>query len=199
VQTSLLQAQVFMLDFQAARWLMNGEVPGQAGNDHPTSAPTGVFPTADGHINLAVGGGAMWRRFVELLGDPRLKAPEFADEQTRRANRAALNAVIGEHTTADTSAGWLARFTAAEIPCGEINTIDQVFAAPQVRHLGLARDFVSQERGPSRLVGQPIIMSDAESRIQRPPPLLGQHTAEVLGDLGYDASALAALGAEGVI
>src|SRR5918992_1337581 len=149
VQTSLLQAQVFMLDFQAARWLMDREVPGQAGNDHPTSIPTGVFETSDGHINIACAGQAMWLKLKALFGDPAFDDPDFADPPARSKNRKKLNALIDAHTRKDTAATWIGRLNEAGIPCGEINTIDKVFENPQVEHLGLAADVVSQERGPT--------------------------------------------------
>lgn len=199
VQSSLLQAQVFMLDFQAARWLMNKEVPGQAGNDHPTSIPTGVFETSDGHINIACAGQAMWLKFKPLFGDPAFDDPDFADPATRSVNRKKLNALIGSHTRKGTAAEWIARLNKTGIPCGEINTIDKVFDNPQIKHLGIATDVVSQERGPSQLVGQPILMNRSKSAIRRPPPLLGQHSAEVLAEVGYGADEITELSKTGVI
>ena len=199
VQTSLLQAQVFMLDFQAARWLVDGEVPGQAGNHHPTSIPTGVFETSDGHINLACAGQAIWLRFKELMDDEAFDHPDFASPQDRSKNRDGLNELINSHTRRAPSADWIDRLNAAGIPCGEINAIDQVFASPQVRHLGMARDVVSQERGPTRLVGQPMRLSRTDSAIKGPPPLLGQHNDEILGELGYSAAQIDELRAGGIL
>jgi len=185
VQTSLLQAQTFMLDFQASRWLMNQEIPGQAGNNHPTSIPTGVFETSDGYINIACAGQAIWERLQESLDDKRLHAPEFADGLKRSDNRDELNAIINEITRTDSCDNWIEKLNADGVPCGEINSIDKVFDSPQVKHLGIARDMVSQERGQTQIVGQPIIMSDAESNIACPPPTLGQHTEEILAGLGF--------------
>ena len=199
IQSSLLQAQIFMLDFQATRWLMDGEVPGQAGNDHPTSIPTGVFETSDGYINIACAGQPIWERFARELGDDRLDSPDYADGPSRSRNRKALNALINEHTRSDTSENWIRRLNEASVPCGEINAIDKVFASPQVEHLGIARDMVSQERGPTQIVGQPIIMSRSKSEIRRPPPTLGQHTDEILNSLGYDDAAIAELRKDEVI
>ncbi|RMF01574.1 MAG: CoA transferase [Alphaproteobacteria bacterium] len=200
VQTSLLQAQVFMLDFQAARWLMDGEVPRQAGNNHPTSIPTGVFETADGHINIACAGQAIWERLKNLLDDPAFDDPRFADPKSRSDNRDALNALINAHTKKASSAEWIARLNEAGVPCGEINSIDQVFALPQVEHLGLAWEGYSPERGEkTRFLGQPIIMSRSSSGFRRPPPGRGEQTDEILGELGYDADTIAALRREGVI
>ena len=199
VQSSLLQAQIFMLDFQAARWLMSKEVPGQAGNDHPTSIPTGVFETSDGYINIACAGQAMWLKLKALFNDDALDAPEFADPASRSKNRKALNALLNAHTRKNTSAAWIEQLNRTGIPCGEINAIDQVFDNPQVKHLGLAADMVSQERGPTQVVAQPILMSRSRSAVRRPPPLMGQHSAEILSDLGLGKGEIDALERDGVI
>jgi len=186
IKTSLLQAQIFMLDFQAARWLVDGLVPGQAGNNHPTSIPTGVFETSDGHINIASAGGEMWERLKRVLNESALDDPDFADGAGRSKNRERVNRLINEHTRKMTSAEWIERLNEAGIPCGEINSIDKVFSSPQVEHLKIAQEIVSQERGPTRLVGQPLTLSRTDSSIRVPPPLLGQHTGEILEWLGYD-------------
>lgn len=200
VQTSLLQAQVFMLDFQAARYLMDGVVPKQAGNNHPTSIPTGVFRTADGHMNIAVAGANIWARFAEAMGRPDwLSDPRFATAPARSENRDALTAEIEAITTGRTTAAWIAAFNEAGVPAGEINDVAQVFADPQVRHLGLAQPVRSQERGDTRLVGQPILMSRTPSRIAAPPPLAGQHSREILSEIGYREDEIDALKRDGVI
>src|SRR5579875_2070105 len=131
VQTSLLEAQVFMLDFQATRWLMKGDVAGQAGNDHPTGIPTGVFPTADGHINIAASSGRLWERFSGAIGHPEWATrPGWETQKGRSADRKAINAAISEITKTQPSSHWIELFEGAGIPCGPINTIDQVFADP---------------------------------------------------------------------
>jgi crotonobetainyl-CoA:carnitine CoA-transferase CaiB-like acyl-CoA transferase len=200
IQTSLLQAQVFMLDFQAARWLVDGEVPRQAGNNHPTSIPTGVFATTDGHINIAVAGQEIWRRFCRAIGHEELtENPAYAAPADRSKNRDALNAELAAILRRQSSADWIELLNQAGVPCGPINTIDQVFADPQVRHLGLAQGVHSHERGDVELVGQPIMMSRTPSRIRTPPPLMGEHTDELLRELGCDDERIATLRAAEVI
>jgi crotonobetainyl-CoA:carnitine CoA-transferase CaiB-like acyl-CoA transferase len=187
VQTSLLQAQVFMLDFQAARWLMDKYVPQQAGNNHPTSIPTGVYKTSDGHMNIACVGQPMWKLLKELLGDPELEHADFADSAARSKNRDRLHDVIEAKTLTDTSTSWIAKMNEVGIPCGEINSIDQVFEMPQIQHLGMVWPGVSQERGETKFLGQPIIMNRSKSGLRTPPPKRGQHSDEILGSLGYSA------------
>src|SRR5471030_294691 len=132
VQTSLLQAQIFMLDFQAARWLMEKDVAKQAGNNHPTSIPTGVFKTSDGYINIATTGGRIWQRFCEALGAPELATdPEYATAQARSKNRDTLNAEISVLTAKKSTDTWVKELNAAGVPCGPIYSIDQVFGDAQ--------------------------------------------------------------------
>src|SRR6056297_400016 len=199
VQSSLLQAQVFMLDFQASRWLMDGEVAPQAGNNHPTSIPTGVFETSDGHINIASAGDAIYRRFVDVLGDETMLSEDYATAAARSKNRDALNELINTHTRRKTSAEWIELLNKAGVPCGEINSIDQVFESPQVKHLGMARDMTSHERGATQVVGQPVILSRSESEIKHPPPTYSEHTDGILADLGYSADEIKRMHDEGTV
>jgi len=185
VQTSLLQAQAFMLDFQATRWLVDGEVPGQAGNNHPTNIPMGVFKTSDSHMNIAGGGQIMWQRLCGALDLTTLiNHPDYAEPEARSKNRDALNILLEEKTHTQTTKYWVDYLNSKSVPCGEINTIDQVFENPQVKHLGMAQRVMSKERGEIALVGQPIIMSRTPSKISEPSPTCGEHNDEILADIG---------------
>ena len=202
VHTSLLEAQVAMLDFQAARWLIDGDVPGQAGNDHPTGIPTGAFPTADGAVNIAAAGRRLWLRFVDAIEAPELADdPRFASGKLRSKNRAALNQKIAAITVTRSSADWVADLNGAGVPCGPINGIDQTFADPQVAHLGIATAMEHPERGALKVVGQPVHLeaTPQPAVMRRATPALGQHTDEVLASLGYDAAAIADLRSRQVI
>ncbi|MCC7484145.1 MAG: CoA transferase [Burkholderiales bacterium] len=201
VSTSLIEAQIFMLDFQAARYLIRGEVPGQEGNNHPTGTGTGMFESADGHINIAASGDAVWRRFCEAAGATDLLTnPGFATPAARSKHRKELNARVAEIVRQHPNDYWDKLLDKAGVPCGPINTIDKVFADPQVRHLGIARPVDHPKYGAQMVVGQPIHMSrhpQPEKLGHTPEP--GEHTEEVLSVLGYDAAGIAALRAKGVI
>ena len=202
VHTSLLEAQIMMLDFQAARWTVSGEVAPQAGNDHPTSIPTGVFPTSDGHINIAASGNTMFERLCGALGCPELVShPDYADDGNRSKNRAALNRVLGEYTARRPSEEWVVTLNEARVPCGPINSIDRTMTDPQVRHLGIEKEMAHPELGTVGVVGQAATLSRSGGRpdVRIPTPDQGEHTAEVLAALGYNGAAVETLRAEGVV
>ncbi|HXW27102.1 MAG TPA: CoA transferase [Xanthobacteraceae bacterium] len=194
VRSSLLQAQIQLLDFQAARWLIAHEVPGQAGNDHPTSIPTGVFPTSDGHINIAAAGTHIYRRFCEAIGAPQLiDHPDYATDKLRSKNRAGMNKAIAEITRSKSSREWIDILNKAGVPCGPIYKMDEVFADPQVRHLHMAAPVHHPRLGDIEVVAQAVELSRTPSGVRYPTPEKGEHTDEVLGELGFDAAAIADL------
>ncbi|MCK1277544.1 CoA transferase [Bradyrhizobium sp. 61] len=194
VQTSLLQAQIFMLDFQAARWLMEKEVAKQAGNNHPTSIPTGVFKTSDGYINIATTGGRIWERCAQAIGAPELYSdPDYATAPARSKNRDALNAKIEERTVTKSTETWVREFNDAGVPCGPIYAIDQMFEDAQVKHLGIAQDVPNDEDRHIRLVGQPVTLSRTPSKMVARPPEFGEHTDEVLKEFGLSSDEIATL------
>ena len=202
VHTSLLESQIMMLDFQAARWLIGGEVPPQAGNNHPTAVPTGVFRTSDGHINIAAAGGEMFRRMCVALDAPELAEHElFADPAVRGQHREELNEAIEAITLTRPSADWITVMNDSGVPCGPINNIEETFADPQVQPLGIAIPMESPSIGSTHVVGQAVNLSRTPSpnQVLRPTPEIGEQTEEILATLGYDADGVAALREAGVL
>ena len=194
VSTSLLQAQIFMLDFQAARWLQMKEVAKQAGNNHPTSIPTGVYKTSDGHINIASTGQKMWEITCRCIEMPELiDHPDYKTGALRSKNRDALNALIEGKTQKKTSAEWIDIFNKGGVPAGPIYTIDQTFADEQVKHIGIATDAKKPNGETQTFVGQPFKLSRTPSKIVATPPGQGQHTDEVLKEFGFADNEIAAL------
>lgn len=200
VQANLLQAAIHLLDFQAARYTMAGEVAEQVGNDHPTSMPTSAYRTADGYLNVAASGSQMWQRLCEAIGRTDLAAhPDFRHAEARARNRAALNAEIDRALAARSSAEWVEILNRAGVPCGPIHTMDRVFADPQVKHLGVAAELEHPRLGRIRLLDQPVRLSRTPARLARATPERGEHTAELLSELGYDAAAIARFRKEGIV
>lgn len=200
VQTSLLEAQIAMLDYQAARWLIKGEVPARLGNEHPLTVPTGVFATRDGHINIAATGQTMWVRLCKAIGAGHLLAIDaYATNDSRVRHRREINEALSEIFATQDSAHWLARLDAESVPCGPINTIDQVFRDPQVRHLGMAWPVAHPSLGDIALVGQPFRLSGVERPPARPAPEKGRDTRTILNGLGLSDDQVEALREERVI
>jgi formyl-CoA transferase len=195
VSTSLIEAQIYMLDFQAARYLMGGDVAGQEGNNHPTGTGTGMFQTSDGYINIAASGDAVWARFCKAMGATDiLTNTDYATPAGRSKHRTAINARVAEIVRGHSNDHWLDACNKAGVPCGPINTIDKVFADPQVKHLGIATPIDHPKYGAQKVVGQPIHMSrypQPEKLMHTPEP--GEHTDEILKGLGYDDARIAAL------
>jgi crotonobetainyl-CoA:carnitine CoA-transferase CaiB-like acyl-CoA transferase len=196
VHTSLLESIIQMLDFQGARWLIKGEVAPQAGNNHPTGTPTGVFPTSDGHINIAAAGTNLFDRMNEAMGADDLAADErFRDGGDRTKHREELNERISGYTKGKTSDEWIEILNDAGVPCGPIYNIDQVFANEQVQHLGIAKTVNHKNLGTMNVVGQALNMTGTPQpdTLRMATPELGEHTDDVLAELGYDSDKIAAL------
>jgi crotonobetainyl-CoA:carnitine CoA-transferase CaiB-like acyl-CoA transferase len=200
VHTSLLESIIFMLDFQAARYLAKGEVAKQAGNDHPTGVPTGVFPSSDGHFNIAAASTRVWERLADALGHPEWKTKEEWNTTAKRgADRKNLNATIAELTKQKPAAHWVELLEEAGVPCGPIYSIDQVFADPQVQHLALSTPMKNGRKGTVNVVASPINIEGLRKEIRIPTGEAGQHTDEVLKSVGYTDADLEELRASGVI
>jgi len=200
VQTSLLESLLAVMDFQAARWLVAGEIPAQAGNDHPTIIPTGVFDTRDGKITICASGQTMWQRLCKALDRPMwLTDPRFASNRERSANRRILNEALQAIFSGSTSAYWIDKLSREGLACGPVNTVSQAFDDPQVRHLGTRWDVVHPTLGRIGLVGQPIRSSAASSGVRSVAPTPGQHTDEVLRELGLSTADIAELRESGVV
>lgn len=199
LHTSLLESMVYMMDFQTARWLIDGEVPSQAGNFHPTSIPTGVYKARDGYMNIAVFGSKIWERFCDILGAPEwVTDPRYHDKMGRSVNRDALNGEINRRLAAQDRAYWVERFNAGGVACGLINNVKEMFEEPQIRHLGMVKDVVSAHHGPQRLVGQPVQLERTPSTIARAAPKRGEHSAEILRELGLAEDEMKQLKEQGV-
>ena len=194
VKTSLLESQIAMLDFQATRWLMDGVVPKQTGNDHPTGIATGTYATADGHINIGGAGGMMWKRFCQAIGAADLlDDARFKEEEERRKNRDPLNARFIAVMKTRPSAEWIEILNRAGVPCGPIYSIDQVFADPQVQQLGIAQKVEHPRLGMQTLVGQAMTLSRTPSKLRTATPEHGEHSEQILRELGYDEAGIKSL------
>lgn len=200
VTTSLLEAMISMLDFQGSRWTMAGEVAPQAGNNHPTGIPTGVFETANGHINIAASGADLYARFCRTLEREDLLAdPRFATSKARSDNRDELMAVLMPVTRQKTSEEWIKLMNEAGVPCGPINTIDKTFADEQVQFLGMAQSLQSPVLGEISVLGHPVSVNGKRNPLRCTAPELGQDNEAVLTSLGYSKEAIADLKTRGII
>jgi len=200
VQASLLQSALGLMDFQAARFLVDGEVPGQVGNDHPTSMPTSAYATRDGHINIGAGGQTIWARLCAAIGRPDLvQDARFADERARSVNRADLNAALSGVFAIRSSNEWIEALNAAGVPCGPIYTVDQVFADPQVMHADLAATVQHPTRGPVRVLAPGMVLSRTPGRLEQSLGPKGQDSDAVLAELGFSAEEIGRMRDQGVI
>ncbi len=186
VHSSLLEAQIAMLDFQAARWLIANEVPPQAGNNHPTSIPTGVFQTTDGYINIACSGEQIWQRLCDVLAADDLRSdPDFVDGETRLQNRDALNARLQDYFSKKSSSEWIDALNNAGVPCGPIYHMDEMWSDPQVKHLRMSRPVDHSVLGKYHVVRHATNLSGTPGMAYRATPERGEHTDEVLREFGF--------------
>ena len=200
VETSLLEALVGSLSFQAAKYLNTGEVPPPVGNHHPLTAPMGVYRAKDGHLNLAVGNDDMWARLCATLELPQLiEDPRFSRGPARVKNRRAMDEILEEALARRPVAEWVEILNSAGVACGPIYTLDQVFADAQVARSNLVHELQHPVWGPVKVLGLPVSLSRTPAHVRASAPLPGQHTREVLEELGYDRSTIEGLLAEGVI
>jgi len=200
VQSNLLQAAIQLLDFQAARYTMSGEIPPQVGNDHPTSMPTSAYATADGHMNVAASGTQMWRRVCEAIGRPELaEHPDYRTAEGRAKNRVPLNALLNEAFAKKKTDEWVAILNQAGVPCGPIYRMDQVFADAQAQHIGAAAEVAHPRLGTLRLINQPVKLSRTPAKLATATPERGQHTAEVLREIGYAEARIDELKGKGIL
>jgi crotonobetainyl-CoA:carnitine CoA-transferase CaiB-like acyl-CoA transferase len=200
VQSSLLNAGIGLLDFQAARYTMKGEVPPQVGNDHPTSMPTSAYRTKDGYMNLAASGDGMWKRVCQAIGREPLASDErFKTNEQRAAHRTELNAELNKALAAKTSGEWIETFNKIGVPCGPINKMNEVFADPQVQHLGASVEVNHPKIGRFRILNQPVKLSRTPAEIKTAAPEIGAHTEEILKEAGFSEAQIKDLRAKGAI
>jgi crotonobetainyl-CoA:carnitine CoA-transferase CaiB-like acyl-CoA transferase len=200
VQTSLLESMIAMMDFQAARWTIDGEIPPQAGNHHPMSVPMGCFASADGYVNIAGAGGRLLDSLCQAIGLPGLPAdPRFDSPAKRSANRAELNTLIAERLRTRTTAEWVEVLNEAGVPCGPVYRMDEVFADPQVKHLAMTERVQHPALGSLEILRNAVRMTDGAATVRTPSPDMGADTDEVLAELGYPRAEIDGLRAQGVI
>lgn len=200
VNASLLHAQIAMMDFQAARYLNEGAVPVQCGNDHPTASPMGLYRAQDGSLNIGVAGAGNWRRFCRALEQPQwLEDARFATAGARVANRDALSTEIEAVFRTRPVAHWVALLNRAGVPAGPVYTIPEVFEDPQVRHVGVTAHATTRDGKRCTFLTQPVRLERTPASVETAAPECGEHTDEVLREAGYDDATIRELRANGVI
>jgi crotonobetainyl-CoA:carnitine CoA-transferase CaiB-like acyl-CoA transferase len=200
VDTSLLGAILGILTYQTGRYLADGSEPQREGNDHPVAAPYGAFSASDGQINISIASETMWRRLAEVLGHPEwVDDPRFATNAYRVGNRQAINELVNEALSTGTVDEWVTKLNEAGVACGPIWTIGQALESEQVAHLGIVQQVEHDLAGQIPLIGPAISMTQTPMVIRRPPPLLAQHTADVLAEIGFLESDIERLAADDAV
>jgi CoA:oxalate CoA-transferase len=199
-EVSLTNGMVSMLSYIATNYFASGTVPPRSGNDHPIAAPYGLFPTRDGEIAIAPPDDVFFGRLANVLGMPELKSdPLYATQHARVANRSRINAIVGGRFAANTTAYWVETLNAAGVPCGPVNTVENVFEDPQILAQEMVMDVQHPGHGTVRMLGFPMKFSETPCRVRLPAPELGEHSDFVLAELGYTADAIASFRSAGVI
>jgi crotonobetainyl-CoA:carnitine CoA-transferase CaiB-like acyl-CoA transferase len=200
VHSSLLHSMIAMMDFQAARYLTEGDIPGQAGNDHPTSSPMGLFEGSDGLFNIGVSGEGNWKRFCNVVGRPEwLHIESFANESLRVRNRAQLNEMIAALFKTKPVAHWVDLLNDAGVPAGPVYSVPEMFTDPQVQHLKVAQKMKTPQGSVAGLITQPVRLERTPAAIVASAPAWGEHSDEVLREAGYDEAGIAELRGKGIV
>ena len=200
VHTSLLESMIGMLDFQAARWTIASDDPPQAGNDHPTLGPMGMYKTMDGYLNLAASGGRLWEALCSELGAPEwLEDERFSSVSARKDNKAVLNLLIEERLSQDTTEHWVLRLNEVGVPCGPVNTVAETFSDPQVQHLGIASPVSHPTAGEIKILRNATNLEGVSNDIRAASPLKGQHSEELLTQFGFSDEEIDSLSHSGVV
>jgi formyl-CoA transferase len=200
VHTSLLESMIGMLDFQAARWTVASDDPPQAGNDHPTLGPMGMYKTMDGYLNLAASGGRLWEALCSELGAAEwLEDERFSSVSARKDNKAVLNLLIEECLSQDTTEHWVLRLNEVGVPCGPVNTVAETFSDPQVQHLGIASPVSHPTAGEIKILRNATNLEGVSNDIRAASPLKGQHSEELLTQFGFSDEEIDSLSHSGVV
>lgn len=200
VHASLLHSQIAMMDFQVARFLNDDTLPVQVGNDHPTSSPMGLFEGSDGVFNLGASGEGNWIRLCELMDRPEWATdPEFATEDLRVRHRARLNAALADDFIERPVQDWVRLFNDGGVPAGPVYSVPEVFEDEQVRHLGVTQTLETGFGKPMHYINQPVVLERTPAKVVAPAPGWGEHTDEVLCEIGYGAEEIRRFHDDGVV